>query len=80
MALMKETVQALSCDELEMFLSFISHRDITEKARAGLRYMQKHGHNISSAALMNDINRDNLSKANKKVMFMFRSIQKQYNI
>lgn len=72
------SVQALRADELELLMSFISKRDMTDKTRDALRMMLEHGYSVTFAARRAGVSYRHVTNAERKLLDMHDAIMKQY--
>lgn len=72
------TVQALTAEELDMLLSFISKRDMEEKTKQALRDRLKYGMSLKEASDKNVVNYRNVSRAELKITSMYQQIKEMY--
>lgn len=72
------SVQALRKDELELLLSFMSMREISQKVRDALWMIFDHGYTLSFAATRADVSYRHVSNAEKKLLSMHHKIMKLY--
>ena len=73
-----DTVQALTIEELDMLLSFISKRDMEEKTKQALRDRLNYGMSLKEASDKNVVNYRNVSRAELKITSMHQRIKEMY--
>lgn len=73
-----ESIQSLRKDELELLLSFMSMREISQKVRDALWLIFNHGWNLTLAAGRAGVSYRHVSNAEKKLLSMHKEIMKLY--
>lgn len=73
-----ETVQALRKEEIDLLLSLLSQREISEKTRAAIMARYEHGYSLALAGAFGGVSRQYVAKAEKKLMEMHEKIMAVY--
>lgn len=73
-----QSIQALRKEEVELLMSFISKRDMSEKVRNALWLIFEHGYSRSFASRRADVSYRHVSNAEKKLLKMHHGIMNLY--